>query len=118
MDFTTAFLTVIIGWISVPLGIWVSKRWFLNQIAEFANNYIAQMLEDVVKNPEKLKPVLDALVQQGMTSLGASKANGDDSIRFGRWKIPQWAVQLFLPRVQAELAKTGKEAVKEAARGF
>jgi hypothetical protein len=111
----TGFFAVVI---LVPVGYFAILRLKSRMLAEMPamlNGFVAELMNDAVQHPEKLKPVIDALVNQGMGALGISKSTGPRSMKIGPLRIPMELVEQFAPLLLNKMQASGEKVAEKAA---
>jgi hypothetical protein len=115
MDLVTPLITVAVADMSLLIGWYLLKNRLLDQIDQFMSNYIKNTLDNITKNPEILKPLVDSLTKMGMESLGIDKVKSPSALKIGGLKIPGWLVEAAMPFVQGQIAKQLPAAAGAAA---
>lgn len=114
MDYVQIALTVLLGDVSAVAGWFLLKNRLFATFAQFANQFIEELMLDAINHPEKLAPLMDAVTKQGMKSIGIEKMQSPQSLKIGGLKIPGYVVEQAMPIIQRYFLGKGKEVVNEA----
>lgn len=119
MELTTilenALATQLVGTVSLVLGWKILKGRISDAIRAKVSEIIGELMTEVVENPEKLKPVLDALVKQGFKSAGIENVGKMGRVKFGSLSVPGEVVQMGLPLIQSLMKRFSGSAAEKAA---
>lgn len=114
-------LTGAFGFAFDLIGLVVTVRVLKNRIYDIITTYIEEFIEDISAHPEKLQPITDAFVRQGMKSVGIAPSKMKQATLnvplLGKVPLEPF-MPIIQPLIEKQVAKYAGEGAEAATQGF